>query len=258
MQPSPAMQALIEQIYHIFRRYPVPQKFVVCCEYCLSQQEQKVLRSTSLRAISYSLINAWNSSPGPDPQNSDEVRYFLPRLLEFVAQGQFDNIHEVFSLRRINLASKENWREDEWKILQRFACQYMTDWVSGDEAVELQYMLEMFSRADIALSPLLDAIISVPGYQPTVSMACLLWHNREENIQNSRFEQDDDDKAITAQINAWAFNNQSILKERARQAIENLLNQPEQGTHYQVWEDDWMIDECLCAMYDASSESSGQ
>lgn len=40
MQPSPAMQALIEQIYHIFRRYPVPQKFVVCCEYCLSQQEQ--------------------------------------------------------------------------------------------------------------------------------------------------------------------------------------------------------------------------
>ncbi|MBE0803206.1 hypothetical protein IH756_03825, partial [Escherichia coli] len=79
MQPSPAMQALIEQIYHIFRRYPVPQKFVVCCEYCLSQQEQKALRSTSLRAIPYSLINAWNSSPGPDPQNSDEVRYFLPR-----------------------------------------------------------------------------------------------------------------------------------------------------------------------------------
>ena len=23
------------------------------------------------------------------------------------------------------------------------------------------------------------------------------------------------------------------------------------------WEDEWMIDECLCAMYDASSESSG-
>ena len=26
MQPSPAMQALIEQIYHIFRRYPVPRE----------------------------------------------------------------------------------------------------------------------------------------------------------------------------------------------------------------------------------------
>lgn len=131
MHPTPAMQALIEQIYHIFRRYPAPKQFVVCCEYCLSQQEQKALRNTSLRAIPYSLINAWNSSPGPDPQNSDEVRYFLPRLLEFVAQGQFDNIHEVFSLRRINLASKENWREDEREILQQFACQYMTDWVPG-------------------------------------------------------------------------------------------------------------------------------
>ena len=29
MHPTPAMQALIEQIYHIFRRYPAPQQFVV-------------------------------------------------------------------------------------------------------------------------------------------------------------------------------------------------------------------------------------
>ena len=50
------------------------------------------------------------------------------------------------------------------KYCSNLACQYMTDWVSGDEAVELQYKLEMFFRADIALSPLLDAIISVPGF----------------------------------------------------------------------------------------------
>ncbi|ENC2561672.1 hypothetical protein OM302_09920 [Escherichia albertii] len=255
MQLSPAMQALIEQIYLTFRRYPVPQQFVVCCEYCLSQQEQKALRNTSLRVIPYSLINAWNSSPGPDPQNSDEVRYFLPRLLEFVAQGYFDNIHEVFTLRRINLASKENWRADERAILQKFACQFMVDWVSGDEAVELQYMLEMFFRADIALAPLLDAIISVPGFWSAASLACLLNRYRGDYIRDN---QDDIDKAITAQINAWAINNQSILKERARQAIENPLKQPEPMTKYQVWEDDWMVDECLCAMYDATLTSPGQ
>lgn len=45
MQPSPAMQALIEQIYYTFRRYPVPKQCVVCCEYCLSQQEQIVALS---------------------------------------------------------------------------------------------------------------------------------------------------------------------------------------------------------------------
>ena len=255
MQPSSAMQALIEQIYLIFRRYPVPQQFVVCCEYCLSQQEQKALRNTSLREIPYSLINAWNSSPGPDPQNSDEVRYFLPRLLEFVAQGYFDNIHEVFTLRRINLASKENWRADERAILQQFACQFMVDWVSGDEVVELQYMLEMFFRADIALTPLLDAVISVPGFWTTTSLAYLLNRYSGDYIRDN---QDDIDKAITAQINAWTINNQSILKERARQAIENPLKQPELMTKYQVWEDDWMVDECLCAMSDAPLSSPGQ
>ncbi|MCV5348471.1 hypothetical protein OFM93_25620, partial [Escherichia coli] len=129
--------------------------------------------------------------------------------------------------------------EDEWKILQRFACQYMTDWVSGDETVELQYMLEMFFRADIALAPLLDAINSVPGFWSTVSLACLLNRYCEDYIRDN---QDDIDNVITTQINAWARNNHPLLKERARQAIENPLKQPEPMTEYQVWEDDWIID----------------
>lgn len=84
--------------------------------------------------------------------------------------------------------------------MQRFACQYMTDWVSGDEAVELQYMLEMFFRADIALAPLLDAINSVPGFWSTVSLACLLNRYCEDYIRDN---QDDIDNVITTQINAW-------------------------------------------------------
>ena len=63
----------------------------------------------------------------------------------------------------------------------------------------------------------LDAIISVPGFWSAASLACLLNTYRDGYIRDN---QDDIDKAITAQINAWAFNNQSILKERARQAIE--------------------------------------
>ena len=96
MHPTPAMQALIEQIYHIFRRYPAPQQFVVCCEYCLSQQEQKALRNTSLRAIPYSLINAWNSSPGPDPQNSDEVRIFCLVYWSLLRRGNLTIFTKYF------------------------------------------------------------------------------------------------------------------------------------------------------------------
>ncbi|MCV5945490.1 hypothetical protein OFN94_10895, partial [Escherichia coli] len=79
-----------------------------------------------------------------------------------------------------------------------------------------------------------------------------------KSVSWQHHHQDDIDNVITTQINAWAFNNQSILKERARQAIENPPKQPEQGTQHQVWVDDWIIDECLCAMYDASSESPGK
>ena len=147
-------------------------------------------------------------------------------------QGQFDNIHEVFSLRRINLASKENWREDEREILRQFACQYMTDWVSGDEAVELQYMLEMFSVPISLFRHCLMPLFQFPDFWSAASLACLLNTYRDGYIRDN---QDDIDKAITTQTNTWASNNQSILKERARQAIENPLKQPEQGTQYQIW-----------------------
>ena len=250
MQPSPAMLNLIEQIYHTFRRYTVPIQFVVCCEYCLNKQQQQALQQTSLRAIPYSLLNDWNSSPGPDPQNSDEVRYFLPRLLEFVAHGQFDCVCEDFSLRRINLADKTHWRADERAILERYARQFMADWVSGEEVVELQCMLKMFYRADIAPSQLLDEVVSVPGYWSTASLACLLYEYREGYIRENP---DDTDLAMTTQVRDWSSDNRALLKERARLAIENPQKQPEQWTEYQVWEDDWMIDECLCAMYESDS-----
>lgn len=247
MQPSPAMLNLIEQIYHTFRRYTVPKKFVVCCEYCLNKQQQQALQQTSLRAIPYSLLNDWNSSPGPDPQNSDEVRYFLPRLLEFVAHGQFDCVCEDFSLRRINLADKTQWRADERAILERYARQFMADWVSGEEVVELQRMLKMFYHADIAPSRLLDEVLAVPGYWSAASLACLLYKYREGYIRD---DEDESGQGLAEEISLWMKNHRALLTERAKSAIENPLRQPEIPTGYQVWEDDWMIDACLCAMSD--------
>lgn len=247
MQPSPVMLNLIEQIYHTFRRYTVPKKFVVCCEYCLNKQQQQALQQTSLRAIPYSLLNDWNSSPGPDPQDSDEVRYFLPRLLEFVAHGQFDYVCEDLSLRRIDLADKTHWRADERAILERYARQFMADWVSGEEVVKLQRMLKMFYRADIAPSRLLDEVLAVPGYWSAASLACLLYKYRAGYIRD---DEDETDDGLAKEICIWMKNNQALLTERARLAIEKPRRQPETPTEYQVWEDDWMIDECLCAMSD--------
>lgn len=164
MQPSPAMQVLIEQIYYTFRRYPAPKQFVVCCEYCLSQQEQKALRNTSLRAIPYSLINAWNSSPGPDPQNSDEVRYFLPRLLEFVVQGYFDNIHEVFTLRRINLANKANCVRMNWRYCSDLPASI---WLIGYLAMKLSNYITCWRCFSVPISPLRHCLMRLSLYPVT-------------------------------------------------------------------------------------------
>ncbi len=75
MQPSPAMQALIEQIITPF--------VVIGCRRNLwfvvniaESAGTKGITEYIVTSDPVFLINAWNSSPGPDPQNSDEVRIF--------------------------------------------------------------------------------------------------------------------------------------------------------------------------------------
>lgn len=44
MPISCEMQAVIDQGYHLFRRYPVPSRFNVCCHYCFGKEQQRALR----------------------------------------------------------------------------------------------------------------------------------------------------------------------------------------------------------------------
>lgn len=252
MPPSAAMQDIIEQGYHLFRRYPVPSRFNVCCAYCFSEEQQQALRQISIRAVPFDLLRDWNSSCNPEAQDSNEIRYLLPRLLEFIACKEFPStVDEACCLRRVGETNIKRWRPEERAFMVRFAQQFMRDWVSVDDAVELDYMLQMFHFGGLKIAPLLDAILDVPGYWATVSLAYLLYFQRDDMIRDAYVERDEDDESITHQIKAWATSVQRQLFERAALAMESpeTLGQCSSMCSAQV--DSWTIDECLRAMHDA-------
>lgn len=250
---SAAMQDIIEQGYSLFRRYPVPSRFNVCCAYCFSEEQQQALRQTSIRTVPFDLLRDWNSSCNPEAQDSNEIRYLLPRLLEFIAYREFPStIDETCCLRRVGETNINHWRPEEQEFMVRFAQQFMRDWVSVDDVVELDYMLQMFHFGSLKIAPLLDAILDVPGYWVTVSLAYLLYFQRDDMIRDAFVERDEDDESVTHQIKAWATCVRRQLFKRAAQAIETPESLRQCSATYSAPVDSWMIDECLCAMHDAS------
>lgn len=253
MPPSGAMQDIIEQGYLLFRRYPVPSRFNVCCAYCFSEEQQQALRQTSIRAVPFDLLRDWNSSANPEAQDSNEIRYLLPRLLEFIAYREFPStIDETCCLRRVGETNINHWRPEEQAFMVRFAQQFIRDWVSVDDVVELNDMLQMFHFGGLKIVSLLDAMLEVPGYWATVSLAYLLYFQRDDMIRDAFVDRDEDDESITQQIKVWATCVRRQLFKRAAQAIETPESLRQCSATYSAPVDSWMIDECLCAMHDAS------
>lgn len=246
MSPSSAMNALIEQGYHLFRRYRAPLHFNVCCHYCFSAEQQRALRQTSLRAVPVELMTAWNNSINPEVQDCDEIRYLLPRLLEMVARKKFPGLYPGSCLRRVGKTQMQRWRADERLFLLHFGQQFMRDWLLPDDAVELYLILEMFWFGGLDIPPLLDAVLDVPGYWAAASLAWLLCTYR-----GTLAEGDSEDDAIARQIGAWATSARPQLIERAAQAIEAPMKPSQHSAIYSAGADSWMIDECLCAMHEA-------
>ena len=250
MQPSAAMNDLIEQGYHLFRRYRVPARFNVCCHYCFSAEQQRALRETSIRAVPFELMMAWNSSSNPEQQDSDEIRYLLPRLLELIAQREFPGIYAGICLRRVGETDIRRWRADERLFLLHFGQQFMRDWLLPGDAVDLYLILEMFWFGGLNIAPLLDTVLEEADYWATVSLAWLLCTYR-----STLTEGDSESESIAQQISVWVKHAQPLLTERAGQAIEVPMKQSQYYAGSSLDIDSWMIDECLCAMHEGLWQS---
>ncbi len=96
MQPSSAMQALIERyiIFFVVIRRRSNLWFVVNLP---ESTGTKSITEYIVASDSFSLINAWNSSPGPDPQNSDEVVIFFLVYWSLLRRGSLTIFRSIFS-----------------------------------------------------------------------------------------------------------------------------------------------------------------
>ncbi len=122
---TPELQAIVDEGACVFARYTIEAPLTVChCEFCMSNDSERALLSTPLKEIPAELLAEYTNSAHAwdDDKVAREMRYFLPRYLELIAQGDPpDHLGLDICLRRLAYAHwREKWPAAEVYILDRY------------------------------------------------------------------------------------------------------------------------------------------
>jgi len=255
MPLSEAMKEIIEQAYRIFNRYPVPQQFEVCCACCVSPQEEQALRQTPLRDLPFELLNAYNQSATSQQQNSSEIRYLLPRLLEIIAHGQYPAVSGEIVLDRVGRAEPENWLPAERQILTEFARQFMADLLAEAQRearmTELDAILIMFHLGGLDVTPLLDSVLETPGFWAIASLAWTLKMERSHGRLTNGFAYSGKEEQLNQRLDDWISRSRLKLSARAAEAIISPADLTQEYARYCCrFTVGYWIEESLCVLHD--------
>jgi hypothetical protein len=113
------LNKIILEGYKLFSSYKITGKLDVCpC--CVSEQEQAELIKTPLEKISLETLSVYNNSATAEVIDINEFKYFLPRILELIAELKFPSHSVEITLSRISYTSSENWLNAEVAFLRKF------------------------------------------------------------------------------------------------------------------------------------------
>ena len=183
---TPELREIVERAYRVFSCYRLNSTVTVCtCPVCVSEEDAQALAVTPLREVSSALLFEYTNSAHDLVE--DEMRYFLPRYFECLANGEVPSPNgiEVCFARMLAADYPANWPHAEVEVIDAFFAAmfrrqldapvglYMGRRVllTGDSAEEL---LCMVARAGGDVDPLLRVWDTIGGRSADLQIAALI------------------------------------------------------------------------------------
>ena len=238
----------IEEAYRLFASYSITPPLTVCdCGNCITGEEIKTLVSTPLRELSRDLIYTYISAMFESEDKAImELRYFLPRMLELLSQGEILYIDEGFSLSKCHFEHTHIWKEEEIAFMEHFAKAFFDEVLEGESShlySSAEDWLVCFGLSGLPIAPLLnswlqqaDKVMALYDFQELLSDSL-----RPIGIvfKHSYFK--DKRPELNEQITTWLMSphtqqtflqatenlllSDTVLEEEVLFSLENLYNQ---------------------------------
>ncbi len=160
-----ALNLAIDQLYAVFSIYKAPKDMLdVCLGCCMPEPLEKEMRTLPLAQLTVKHFYGYNDSAKSLVQPAREIKYFVPRMLELLAQGAELHHSTELYLQRMGNCDPSEYCATERLAIDQFALAYFADGLSqfptgknhrfaGASAFDV---LLMFNLGGVTLEPLLE------------------------------------------------------------------------------------------------------
>lgn len=230
------LQALVKEAYGLFSKYRLGKSLDVCpC--CVFDEDVKQLLTTPLAVVSRELLAEayYYSAPSGSMKALEEMKHFLPRILELMLSFEFPSISEEVVFRYVDLEETDEWEAKEIALLQEFARLYFKKVLTASGvSMDVHVALTMFGLAGFDLKPLLNEWKAMEGERPLLLLhEFFYYHVDYSKGKVSGFKNAFSEEKVDRIIAEW-FNNEEHI-QLFIQKIETLLLDESIDLSDEIW-----------------------
>lgn len=218
------MEEIIQKCYQIFDYPPPSEPLQACtCPICLDPELEREMRNLPLRELTATHFYEYNGGVIDKTQNSNEIKYFLPRMMELFTQNE--ELHHSLEIyfARVGYAPKSEFTATELAIWQQFADTYLDKLLTQkpDYLNDVFAYLLMFHKAHIDIRPFLQRWQNNDTPQAVIHFVHASWYYYAWQLEKLDNAFADDEPEYQQIMKNWLDNT-----EHKQQIVRQLLNLP--------------------------------
>lgn len=159
----PALRTVVDAAYAAFQHHEAPKSTLdVCLDCCMDEALEREMRRLPLHQVTTRHVYEYNSSAKSPEQPPEELLYFLPRMLELLAQGEELHHSPELYLDRLGNCPAEALSREERAAVDAFALAFFREGLgrtgrepSPFDGANAFDILLMFHKGGVDVQPLL-------------------------------------------------------------------------------------------------------
>jgi hypothetical protein len=180
----------VRALYDAFARRPRRAEIEFdACDHCVSPEEARALARTPLHDIDAEVLSTFILSASSETWGTaDDLWYYLPRILELVAIGEF-NSHDLWSLFSVMGPRWRDWPQEQQDAVGRYMSALWHAAVAGYwHPVKLSVLDVLEAAGDLGLpaDPYLREWQTDPRESSVLHLAWLIRNRPKPNAEWSR------------------------------------------------------------------------
>jgi hypothetical protein len=142
------IEKAIENLYVTFSRYPRPTKIECCPCGCTKPDATVHLLAVPLRELRFAGLIDYSSNAISTQGSVDDFRYFLPRLLQGIANESYDYCPEIL-FGKLSYAEWRSWPDVEITAINNYL---KALWLKGLNSFPIEEHLPAFTEIETLLA----------------------------------------------------------------------------------------------------------